>query len=67
MFSESFFFSEDGLTFIRLSEVTGVTRSQDTGTQGSYFVHLKNREKVLVVDTDTVTELFAALQKYGES
>ena len=67
MFSESFFFSEDGLTFIRLSEVTGVTQSQDTGTKGSYFVHLKNREKVLLVDSDTVTELFAALQKYGES
>jgi len=65
MFSESFFFSEDGLTFIRLSEVTGVT--QDSGTKGSYSVHLRNREKVLVVDSDTVTELFAALQKYGES
>jgi hypothetical protein len=60
-----FFFSEDGLTFIDLSQISAI--AQKTSSSVFYFhVYLRNVEGFIVVSGDTVTELFDALAEYSE-
>jgi hypothetical protein len=51
------------LTFIRLDEVVSVTKSDNYC--GDYKVHLgiTGDDTIIYVDSDTVTDLFAALKK----
>jgi len=58
-----YFFSEDGLTFIDLSQVSAIAQK----TSGSaFYVYLRNVDGSVVVDSDTVTELFEALTEYSK-
>jgi hypothetical protein len=58
-----YFFSEDGLTFIDLSQVSAIAQK----TSGSaFYVRMRNANDSVVVDSDTVTELFEALTEYSK-
>ena len=58
-----FFFSDDGLTFIDLSQVSAIAQKTSSST---YYVYLRNVDGCIVVDSDTVTELFEALAEYSK-
>jgi hypothetical protein len=58
-----FFFSEDGLTFIDLSQVSAITQKN---ISSAFYVYLRNVDGSVVVDSDTVTELFEALTEYSK-
>jgi hypothetical protein len=58
-----FFFSEDGLTFIDLSQVSAITQKTSSS---AYYVYLRNVDGFVVVDSDTVIELFEALDEYSK-
>lgn len=58
-----FFFSEDGLTFIDLSQVSGINKNISSS---AFYVYLQNVDGVMIVHGDTVTELFDALAEYSE-
>jgi hypothetical protein len=58
-----FFFSEDGLTFIDLSQVSAITKNNSSS---AFHVYLRDTDGGLAVYGDTVTELFDALAEYSE-
>ncbi len=58
-----YFFSEDGLTFIDLSQVSAIAQKTSSS---AYYVYLRNVDGCIVVDSDTVTELFEALAEYSK-
>ena len=58
-----FFFSDDGLTFIDLSQVSAINQKTSSS---AYYVYLRNVDGSVVVNSDTVTELFEALAEYGK-
>lgn len=58
-----FFFSDDGLTFIDLSQVSAIAQKTSSS---AYYVYLRNVDGCIVVDSDTVTELFEALAEYSK-
>jgi hypothetical protein len=61
-----FFFSEDGLTFIDLSQVSAITQKTSGSAFYVFYVRMRNANDSVVVDSDTVTELFEALAEYGK-
>jgi hypothetical protein len=61
--ANKFFFSEDGLTFIDLSQVSAITQKTSSS---AYYVYLRNVDGFVVVDSDTVIELFEALDEYSK-
>ncbi len=56
-----FFFSDDGLTVIELSQFSAITQKTSSS---AFYVYLKSGA-VLTVFGDTVTELFDALAEYS--
>jgi hypothetical protein len=59
-----YFFSEDGLTFIDLSQVSAITQKTSSS---AFYVYLRNADgNFLTVYGDTVTELFEALAEYSK-
>jgi hypothetical protein len=60
--ANKFFFSEDGLTFIDLSQVSGITKNRISPT---FHVLLRDTDQYMEVDSDTATELFEALREYS--
>ena len=56
-----FFFSDDGLTVIELSQISAI--SQKTSSS-AFYVYLKSGAE-LTVFGDTITELFDALAVYS--
>jgi hypothetical protein len=60
--ANKFFFSEDGLTFIDLSQVSGISKNRLSPT---FHVLLRNTNQYMEVDSDTVTELFNAMREYS--
>lgn len=60
---DKYFFSDDGLTFIDLSQVSAITKNISSS---AFYVYLQNVDGVMTVYGDTVTELFKALAEYSE-
>jgi hypothetical protein len=60
--ANNFFFSEDGLTFIDLSQISAIAKKS---SPPAFYVYLRNVDRCIVVDSDTVTELFDAMHEYG--
>jgi len=58
-----YFFSEDGLTVIKLSEISAITQKTSSS---AFYVYLRDVHTSIVVDSDTVTELFEALAEYSK-
>jgi len=59
---KNFFFSNDGLMFIDMSQVSAITQKN---TSSVFYVHFRSCESVVTVDSDTVTELFDAMHAYS--
>lgn len=57
-----FFFSEDGLTFIDMSRISGISKAFNSS---AFHVILRENDGVLTVVGDTVTELFEAMHEYS--
>jgi GT2 family glycosyltransferase len=60
--ANNFFFSEDGLTFIDLSQISAIAQKNSSS---AFYVYLRNVDGCIAVDSDTVTELFDAMHEYG--
>jgi hypothetical protein len=60
--ANKFFFSEDGLTFIDLSQVSGISKNRLSPT---FHVLFRDTNQHIEVDSDTATELFEALREYS--
>ena len=57
-----FFFSDDGLTFIDLSQVSGISKAFNSS---AFQVLLRDTDGIVEVFGDTVVELFDALAIYS--
>lgn len=59
---KNFFFSDDGLTFIDLNQVSAIAQKSASSI---FYVYFRECESYVTVDGDTVTELFDAMHAYS--